>query len=77
MAVAGPAVWSARQEREWRGTFSEQQRAVAKERPEYDARRRLVEAARRAFFVVATIRDEFFGKSGVTYNLASAAVRGW
>ena len=39
--------------------------------------RREATDARRAFMNVAYMRREYFGKSGVTYNLASAAVRGW
>ncbi len=74
--VAGPAVWTARQRDVWDSAFDFQQRhAVPK--PSYNARRRTVEAARRAFSCVARMRREYFGKCGVTYNLASTAVLGW
>lgn len=72
--VAGPAVWTARQAHEWARCFRYHLREGV---PSYDTRRRTVEAARRAFSYVASTRDEFFGKRGVTYSLASTAMRGW
>jgi hypothetical protein len=74
--VAGPAAWTAKQRREWGAVFGHHQRDVLPSQwPMYGVRRRTVEAARRAFMDVASLRREYFGKSGVTYNLASA-VRG-
>jgi hypothetical protein len=72
-------VWTERQQHEWERVFGGQQSpwTLPRERPSYDARRRVVEAARRAFYTVARLRGEFLGKRGVTYSLASTAVRGW
>ena len=75
--LAGPAVWTASERRKWADVFSCQQEEVREEHPRLGAKRCVVEAARRAFYVVAYDREEFFGKRHAIYNLDSPAVRGW